>query len=70
MSEETVPEVVTADVLRNAALGNDTRNASCLTDAVLWLAAEVRELRLAALKEPADDSPEWDDEVEVIPMKE
>lgn len=36
------------DPLRAYALDNDTRNPSAVGDAILWLAAEVRALRLGA----------------------
>lgn len=35
------------DILRIAALNNDTRNPSAVADSVQWLAAEVRALRLS-----------------------
>ena len=34
------------DILRKAALNNDTRNPSAVADSLQWLAAEVRALRL------------------------
>lgn len=42
MNEEEMLEMY-----RRAAVSNDPRNPSCVAEAVIWLASEVRALRLA-----------------------
>lgn len=42
MTEEEMLEMY-----RRAAVANDPRNAACVAEALIWLASEVRVLRLA-----------------------